>query len=375
MRTRLVLLGGGHSHAIALKLWGLNPLPNVELILVNQTPHTPYSGMLPGHIAGFYSYTETHIDLSRLCKFAQAQFYLQEAVGLDLIKRQLLFKQTPPISFEILSIDIGSTPCTTNVPGAAELAIPIKPVHQFLPKWQQLLTQLQNHPHQALVITIVGGGAGGVELALNIDTRLKTFTDKLTIHILHRHSRLMPNHSAWVSNKVRELLNKRGIHVHLSTEVNSITTLSQNQYSIATSSNLALTTNVIFWVTQACAPTWIRDSGLECDHLGFITVKNTLQSVSHPEIFAAGDIANIENYPCPKAGVFAVRQGKPLYHNLQALIKKQPLKDYIPQKRYLSLISTGEKAAIASWGQLGWQSRLLWYLKDYIDRQFMRFLD
>jgi selenide,water dikinase len=133
----IVLVGGGHSHAIALLMFGMKPLPGVRLTLITDTSHTPYSGMLPGHIAGFYSFDECHIDLRRLAQFAQAQLYLDTAVGLDLENNKVLCANRPPVTFDYLSIDIGSTPERLSVPSAAEHAIPAKPVLQFLKGWKK----------------------------------------------------------------------------------------------------------------------------------------------------------------------------------------------------------------------------------------------
>ena len=116
----LVLIGGGHSHAIVLKMFGMKPLPGVRLTLITDTSHTPYSGMLPGHVAGFYDYDESHIDLRRLAQFAQAQFYLDRAIGLDLENNKVICANHPDVAFDLLSIDIGSTPATISIPGAAE---------------------------------------------------------------------------------------------------------------------------------------------------------------------------------------------------------------------------------------------------------------
>jgi selenide,water dikinase len=111
----LVLLGGGHSHAIALKLFGINPIPEVRLTLISDVEQTPYSGMLPGHVAGFYSWDETHIDLRQLCQFASANLLIDKAIGLDLDHNRVICQHHPPVSFDYLSIDIGSTPNTISV--------------------------------------------------------------------------------------------------------------------------------------------------------------------------------------------------------------------------------------------------------------------
>ncbi|HBL13844.1 MAG TPA: bifunctional NADH dehydrogenase FAD-containing subunit/selenide, water dikinase SelD, partial [Cyanobacteria bacterium UBA11162] len=168
----LVLIGGGHSHAIALRLFGMNPLPGVRLTLISDVSHTPYSGMLPGHVAGFYEFDECHINLQRLTQFAQAKLYIDQGIGLDLENNNVLCANHPPIAFDLLSIDIGSTPAKESVPGAANYAIPAKPVPQFLNQWNQLLEEVIENPEKPISLAIVGGGAGGVELAMTMQYHL-----------------------------------------------------------------------------------------------------------------------------------------------------------------------------------------------------------
>ncbi|HAC65902.1 MAG TPA: FAD-dependent oxidoreductase [Cyanothece sp. UBA12306] len=374
----LVLIGGGHSHAIALKLWGMNPLPGVRLTLITDTTHTPYSGMLPGHVAGFYNFEKTHLDLPRLARFSGAKFCLDQAISLDLINNKVICANSSPISFDYLSIDIGSTPNIINVPGASEYAIAAKPVPGFLIAWNNLIKKVINHPEESYSISIVGGGAAGVELALNMQSRLSEILqqahqplDNLNINLLHQGESLLTGHNIWVSQKLEKIFHQRKINLYLQQKVIKILPISQNTYQLECESKLKINCNIIFWVTQASAANWIKKSGLATDQRGFILVNNYLQSISHPHIFAAGDIATIKNYPRPKAGVFAVRQGKPLFNNLQNTILGKSLKGYYPQKFYLSLIGTGDKNVILSWAFLGFQSSILWYWKDYIDRKFM----
>lgn len=374
LTKNLVLMGGGHSHAIALKLWGMNRLPNVRLTLISNVSHTPYSGMLPAYVAGFYTFDETHIDLRRLTEFAHVQFYHDEAIGLDLENNRVICAKHPPVAFDYLSIDIGSTPATSTVLGASNYAIPAKPVPHFLKAWDHILNKVEKLSDRPLSITIVGGGAGGVELALNMQSHLYKILknpDLLTLHLFQRGNTLLPYHNTWVSKRLEHLLIKRNIQLHLGETVSQITP-NQEQYTVKCESRLSVQSDHIFWVTQADSPAWIKQSKLALDTRGFILVNHTLQSCSHPYIFATGDIATIENDPRPKAGVFAVRQGKPLFENLQRIIQDKPLKNYFPQKQYLSLIGTGDKSAIASWWKLGFHSPLLWTWKDYIDCKFMQ---
>jgi len=393
----LVLLGGGHSHAIALQRWAMRPLPGVRVTLVSDQTHTPYSGMLPGHVAGVYEFDECHIDLRRLCQAAGAQFYLDEAVGLDLAQQKLVCREHPAIAFDLLSLDIGSTPAAVNVPGAEDYAIPAKPVPLFLQQWEALITSLQSDP-RALSLGVVGGGAGGVELTISLLARLRQVTPNLThqLHLFQRGPTLLPNHGPRTGRQFLQLLQGQGVQVHLNSEVQTIepasikdvlsvqSTLGQTRSAqppvdIRHAQGVercdaegSLLCNRLFWVTNASAPAWLAASGLATDDRGFVLVGDTLQSISHPSIFAAGDIATMAHHPRPKAGVFAVRQGKPLFENLQRLLQGQDLQPFAPQKELLALIGTGQGKAVASRGRwsLG-PSKLLWWWKDRIDRQFM----
>lgn len=380
----LVLIGGGHSHAIALKQFGMNPLPGVRLTLVTNVSHTPYSGMLPGYIAGLYSFEQCHIDLRPLCQFAGAQMILGRAVGLDLQQQRVELADRPPLSFDLLSIDIGSTPATVSVPGASEYAIPVKPISKFLQYWQEVLTVASRAADRPLRLAIVGGGAGGVELALSAQARLQQLyraaqqsSQQLEIHLLHRGDRLLPERGRWAGDRLEQILIEREIHLHLQETVCAVEPLAAAESValpklIRCESGLTVPVDYVFWVTQAAAAPWLHNSGLTTDAQGFIQVSDTMQSVSHAQVFAAGDVATMVNHPRPKAGVFAVRQGKPLYQNLRRALLDRPPRPFLPQKEFLILIGTGDRAALASRGRFGigpypW----IWQWKDRIDRQFM----
>jgi selenide, water dikinase len=369
----LVLVGGGHSHAIVLRMFGMRPLPGVRLTLITEASDTPYSGMLPGHVAGFYHHEECHIDLRPLAQFAQAQLYVDRVVGLDLARNQVLCANRPPVAFDVVSIDIGSTPNIPALPGIQDSVIPVKPIKRFLPYWEKLCERVARSPQAEFTIGIVGGGTGGIELALNAQHRLHQILAQagqpktnLQMHLFQRGAEVMPTHNAWVRQRMQQILAERGITLHVQETVQSV-----ERGKVLCESGLAIACDEVLWVTQATAAEWLGKSGLAVDEAGFLLVQDTLQSISHPHVFAAGDVATMVNHPRPKAGVFAVRQGKPLFNNLQRFLQGKSLKPYHPQKDYLSLIGTGDRSAVASRAWFGWESSLLWQWKDYIDRKFM----
>jgi selenide,water dikinase len=381
----LVLIGGGHSHAIALKLLGMNPIPGWRITLISDVYHTPYSGMLPGYVAGLYTFDDCHIDLRLLANFAQARLFADRAIGLDLDHQTVICEHHPPVAYDLLSIDIGSTPTAVQVPGAIEYAIAVKPISKFLTYWETLVDHVKRSPHPPLSLGVVGGGAGGVELALSLQARLQAIyhdagysLDQLELHLFHRGVELLPERHPSVRRKMHRLFAQRGIHLHLQENVIAIKADGDNTPRLVMcESGLTVQCDRVFWVTQASAASWIRDSQLATDSRGFIQINDRLQSVSHAHVFAAGDIATMVNHPRPKAGVFAVRQGEPLVQNLRRAALGQPLQPFVPQDKFLILIGTGTGRAIASRGAftIG-PSRLIWWWKDHIDRQFMqRFSD
>jgi selenide,water dikinase len=218
---KLVLIGGGHSHAIALKQLGINPLSNVELTLITDVIQTPYSGMLPGYIAGFYSFNQCHINLQSLAQFAQAKLYIDSAIGLDLEKNLVICKNNSTIPFDILSIDIGSIPTTLTIPGAIKYTIPVKPISQFLQYWDQLIEKIKQNPQEKIRLAIVGGGAGGVELAFNIHSHLTQIyqqfnqpLNQLELHLIHSGNRLLSERNSDLSRKVKTILANRRMRSH-----------------------------------------------------------------------------------------------------------------------------------------------------------------
>lgn len=368
----LVLIGGGHSHVTVLKKFGMNPLPGVRITVIARDVHTPYSGMLPGYVAGHYEYDDVHIDLRPLCQFAGARLYHDEATLIDPKAKKVICKGRPAVPYDVLSVNIGSTPSFKGISGAEDFTTPVKPINTFIDRWHQLVGRVLDKPglHR---IGVVGAGAGGAELLLAMQHRLHNLLDEqgrtsegLEFHLVSRADTILPTFSKGVQRRIGDLLQTRGIHVHTSSKAENV---APGVLSISGGETIEL--DEILWVTAAGAPSWLRESGLDVDEDGFIQARDTLQSTSHDDVFAAGDIAAVVNHPRPKAGVFAVRQGPPLTENLRRVLVGQPAKPFTPQRAFLGLISTGDKYGVASKWNWSAAGRWVWTWKDWIDRRFM----
>ncbi len=361
----LVLVGGGHSHVLALRMLAMTPIEGLRITLVSPASHSPYSGMLPGLIAGHYSFEQTHIDLARLCQWAGVRFVAAAVIGLDPINRRLSLAGRPALSYDVVSIDIGSQPELDSVPGAREHATPVKPVSIL---WQRWLAAKQRADEQSgfaeYCIAVVGGGAGSVELALAISHRLQG--KSLVLDLWCGGSTILQNYNSRARRAVMAALQRQGVRVHVDARVSEV-----EQRALCFADGTRAVYDELFWCTGASAAPWIAASGLATDEHGFLAVRDTLQAIDYDNIFGAGDIATQVNHPRPKAGVYAVRQAPVLTHNVRALLLNISLRLHRPQRRFLSLISLGDKRAIAERGPFCASGSWPWRWKDRIDRDFM----
>ena len=369
----IVLVGGGHSHVGVLRSLGMRPLANVRLSLISTDRHAPYSGMLPGYVAGHYSYSDVHIDLQRLAKFAGAALCHDEVIGIDRQAQTVLCRGGAPMRYDFLSLNLGATPQVTRVHGALEHSVPVKPIARFNQRWLALLERVRSHAG-GTTIAVVGAGAGGVELLLAMQYRLRQELrrigrkpDDLRFHLVTQSAEILPTHNAGVRRRFSAVLAERGVQVHANTDVCEV-----QAGRLRAASGVAIDADEIIWVTQAGGAPWLAATGLALDDGGFVKINDHLQSVTDARIFAAGDVAAMVGHPLEKAGVFAVRQARPLTDNLRASVHGQPLVAYRPQRKWLALISTGNRYAVASRGNIGFAGGWVWRWKDWIDRRFMR---
>jgi len=359
----LVLVGGGHSHALVLRQWAMNPLPGVRITLISPQTMTPYSGMLPGLIAGHYSFEQTHMYLVKLALWANIRFIQDKVIAIDVEAKTLTLENRPAIEFDVVSIDIGSTP-NQQIEGTNEYSTPVKPISDFYTRWNLIQEQVKQHKIKSLAV--VGGGAGSVEVIMAFACKLQKTGASLQYHLITGAEDILPGYNHQVITQVKRQLKKYNITVHNSTRV---TKLSKGL--VHCQKGDPILSDEIIWCTQASGASWLKKGQLACDDAGFMNVRQTLQSLEYDYVFGAGDIVNMVDSPRPKAGVYAVRQAPVLFHNLQAVLLNQKLMNYKPQDGFLSLLALGEKKATGSKSLVSFSGDWVWRWKDSIDRKFM----
>ena len=370
IRTDIVLVGGGHAHVYVLKAFAMRPEPGVRLTLIARDLETPYSGMLPGVVAGLYEREQAEIDLVRLATATGARLIHEEAVGIDREHKRVQLAGRAPIAYDVLSIDVGIVPDLAAIKGAAEHGIAVKPIGSFLSKFNALVARckLPDGPRR---IAVIGGGAGGVELLLSVRSRLlaevaaASGAAEFSFAIITA-GEILETHNRRVREAFRRVFAQRGVKLY---EHRQVRELTPNTLEFDEAPFLEL--DVALVTTDAAGPRWLRETGLALD-TGFLATGPTLQTLIDSDIFAVGDCAVLVETPREKAGVFAVRAGVPLAENLRRRVRGKTLKSWHPQRRHLALISTGERYAVASRGPFKAEGAWIWKWKDWIDRRWMR---
>ena len=355
----LLLVGGGHSHLAALKSFGDAPPGGVRLTLLSPNRHALYSGMIPGLIAGHYRHEDCRVDLGSLAARAGGRFLVDSALGIDSGRREVITARGERLAYDLLSLDVGST--SGDAAGETKHALRVRPVEFFLANWERLRESARRGDVRR--VAVVGGGAVGIEVLLAMQHALAGAAVEFT---LFDDARILAGHGESARRRIVRILGARGVGVHIGRKV-----LAAGAGGLELEGGERFQAQTTVWATGAGAPSWIAACGLRTDPFGFVAVSASLQSASHPEIFAAGDVASIIGEASPKSGVFAVRQGPALARNLRlALAGAAPLPFRSPA-RALALISCGNRYAVASWGRFALEGTWVWRWKDRIDRRFV----
>ena len=354
----LVLIGGGHAHVSVLRSFGMKPVAGLRITLITDVLDAPYSGMLPGLIEKAWQFEDMHINLINLCQFAKARLIYAPVSDVNLAEKKISITGHPSVFYDVLSINSGAVPDLAPLSGAAEHAIAVKPISQFL-------SQLPEQVVDTQTLSIIGGGAAGVELALALRTRYSQEGSRPDIQLFARSHRLVPQAPEIVSRWLETACTEQNITIHLNAHVTGV------ERSKIITDDAEHPSDHHLVVTGVKPAPWV--SRLDCllDENGFIAIRESFQLVNDDCVFAAGDIASMPAHPRPKAGVFAVRAGPVLAENIRAYLEDRPLTDYRPQDKYLAIIGCADGQAIAFRGKLAIKGRMVWAWKKWIDKRFM----
>ena len=370
--VKLLLVGAGHAHLQVLARLAQDRPTHLDVTVLTPYPYLTYSAMAPGLVAGHYSADECQIRLSPWLKRSGARVVQGRAVHIDAAGRRVHHRSRPqdpepaPLSYDLLSLDLG---CGYNpdwldqhLPGARAHALPLRPMERFVHLWQDVLALAER---KALSVAVIGGGAAGCEMALALAQRLSATSHAHRLSLIAGQAGVLPHAPTGLQRRMLRRLKRQGV-----------TVLPQSCVGVGDGEVLLdgggrLQCDAPLLAIGGQAPAWLADSGLAISDDGRVRVNAHQQSVSHPEVFAAGDVCHRNDGPFAPNGVYALRAGLPLAENLIAAATGAPLREHRPSPRSLNLLSCGAGHAIAHWGPLHAEGAWVWHWKDRIDRAFM----
>ena len=327
-----------------------------------------YSGMMPGFVAGHYALDECAIALHRLLAGSTARHIASSAVAIDAAAKTVMLASGETLDYDCLSLNTGPVmdreKIEAQLPGAREHALFVRPIEGFAQLWPRVLELARQRP---VHLAVVGAGAAGMELSTATVHALSgpSCAPGSRVTLVAGKAPLAASYPAGVGRRLRNALQRLRIELLPDDCVG----VSAGEILLAGGQRLACDAPLL--AIGSHAPAWLAGSGLSLDAAGFMSVNRFQQSISHANVFAAGDVASRVDAPHARSGVYAVRAGPPLLANLRAAMESRALMPYQPQKRTLKLVSCGGRYAIAVWGGFSVEGAWVWRWKDRIDRRFV----
>lgn len=369
-RPRLLLAGLGHSHLFVLEAIARGDFPPVDVQLVCPAEYD-YSGMISGTVAGCYRAREPRLPPERLAAAAGAGWTRGRVRRIDAAARRVTLEDGAELPYDLLSVDVGSRPAGDDLPGVEAHAIPVKPVRHALRFRSAAARAVADaSAEQPARLVIVGTGAAGFEIGVCLDAALRAHfgAGRHRLTLLHGGDRILPEYPDRFRGKAERLLRKREIRVRTGAHARAV-----EPGRVMVGDGEPEPFDALLWATGPRAPELFRRSGLPTDDGGYLRVEPTLRCAAHPEVWGAGDCVGIRGFPwVAKAGVYAVREGPVLAGNLARALRGEPPEEYEPQRHWLSLVNSGDGRAFLHWRGVVAHNRAAWWLKDRIDRRFVR---
>ena len=350
----LVLAGVGPAQLVLLEGLAAGQVKAAEPVLISATTHYVHDAMLPGWLAGRHDEAAMSIDLVRLADRAGCRFIEGSISHIDAAERRIELTGGRTESWEVLSLSRNSIPCDARVPGASEFAVPIRPMARARDILTAITHVQQSIERREIRIAVVGAGGRGFEVACAIRARLAREEKSATIMVVDGEPHVLPDVPAVARPLATRTLRRRNIGSALGARVTEL-----SRRGLRLNSGAIIPADVVVWTIGAAPPPGFADSGLALDERGFVAYDETLRSVSHPDVFVAGESAAM---------------GPTLADNVAAYCGTAPapkFRRYRPPSRHLVLLDCSDGLALLSYGGITREGRMAMRLKESLDCRFM----
>ncbi len=363
MAKHLVLVGGGHAHLTVLKHIDEFVNKGHRVTLIGPSHYHYYSGMGPGLLSGIYREGDVRFHIKKMAEDRNAAFVQGKVVRIDAKQRLLHVDSGEEIDFDVLSVNTGSYVPNNGVSESETNVYPVKPIESLLMARNAISDQARG---RELRLLVVGGGPAGLELTGNLWRLINDNAGSAKITFLAGR-RLLSSFPEKVRKVAIQALSYRGIQIE---EGANVQRFEERKAVLEDGSEFPYDFTLLAWGIKPSP--LCKESGLPTDKEGGLFVNEYLQSIEYPEIFGGGDCICFQQRPLDKVGVYPVRENPILYHNLLAAVTGGEMKSFEPQKNYLLIFNLGDGTGLFWKGNWVWKGKLGFFLKDYIDRKFMK---
>lgn len=363
---RILLVGAGNANLQVVHHGRDLRAADTELMLINDVAQVPYSGMVPGCIAGRYREAELTIDLPALCHAGGAAFRPGTVERLEPAQRRVVLSDGTSVPYDLLALNTGSRPAPPPDGLPTPQCLLLKPLASLVARCRTVEAALRRGPQRPHV-AVVGGGAAAFEVTLALRQRLADRPD-IRFTLYTASSRVPAGAPSWTARHAARALREQGIAMAPGARV-----VNADARALHLDDGRREAYDLCVWASHAEPTARPAATELARDARGFYRVDRYLRCVEHDDVFATGDCAALDHAPTlPKAGVFAVREGPVLLHNLSAALDGAPLRPYHPQRLFLFLLNVADGTAIMQYGPLAARGRWAMRWKDRIDRRWVQ---
>lgn len=362
--AHLVLAGGGHAHLTTLLNIPVFLEKGHRVTLISPSEYHYYSGMGPGMLAGIYGPDAIRFHIKKTAQDRGADFIQDRAVRVEADKKRLILDSGRSVNYDVLSFNIGSSVSYGLLAEGAPDVFPVKPIENLLNLRKKALSLLKDRDTPRFIV--VGGGPAGLEVAGALQ-KLARDAKKPAMVTLLAGDRLMERFPEKVRQRALKSFARRNIRVEEETALRSV----ENGVA-STHDGRRFTTSCTVLAWGVTAPKIFKRSGLPTGPDGNLLVNRYLACQTQPDIFGGGDCIYFNDRPLDKVGVYPVRQNRPLFENLYAALQNRKLKPFNPGGPYLLIFNLGNKKAILVKNGKVFSGRWAFWLKDFIDRRFMK---
>ena len=368
MGKKLVLVGGGHAHLTTISAIRSLVKRGHTVTVIAPSDHHYYSGMAPGMLAGTYRPQQVRFNIHKLATGRGGCFVPGKVSQIKAELQEVVLEDGTSIPYDVVSFNVGSVVPSGGLEISGGSVFTVKPIEKILEGRDAILDLWERRQSTVPVdLTVVGGGPAGVEIAgaLWRLTRENNINSQVTLLCAGKLLGLFPTR---LKARVHRSFEKRGIRIK---EMSRVASIEPDR--VVLKDGPVVPTDATFVATGIMPSRLFIESGLPAGGDGGLLVNDFLQSVGYPQVFGGGDCVTLHSTNLARVGVYAVRQNPVLLHNLSAAMEDKPFQRFDPgSPDFLLILNMGDGTAIFRKGEWIFKGRPAWWIKDFIDRRFMR---